>query len=121
MIIADVEVAVILDYDFMYDHNCSLDIRNASLKIGKAHIQCDRDGQDGFDLRIRLKSIVTVTPGCKIMVRGKIDAENDYITQITEALVKSKSQSVLARQGKIGAKTHVDPSKGIVPLIKITK
>ena len=118
MIVADIEAPVILGYDFMYDHNCALDIRNASLKIGEAQIQCNREGQEGYIyvFRIRLESDVTVPPGCEMMVRGKVDAENFDISQITEAFVESKTESVLVKQGIMVVKALVDPSSGTEPL-----
>ena len=90
MIIADIEAPVILGYDFMYDHNCSLDICNASLKIGEAQIQCNREGQEDYVFRIRLESDVTVPPGCEMMVRGKVDAKNSIFHKSLKPLSSRK-------------------------------
>ncbi|MCG8034214.1 MAG: retroviral-like aspartic protease family protein, partial [Candidatus Thiodiazotropha taylori] len=116
MVIADVEAPIILGYDFMYDHDCSLDIRNASLKIGENNIQCNSGSQDGFVFRIRVDSDVTVPPGCEMIIPGKIMTEDQDISQISEVLVEAKTGSTLAKQGIIVAKALVDPSKGIIPL-----
>ena len=51
-----------------------------------------------------------------MMVRRNVDAKNYDISQITETFVVSKPESVLVKQGIIGAKALVDPRSGTVPL-----
>lgn len=116
MIIADIEVPVILGYDFMYDHNCSVDVRNGNLKIGKDNIKCNLESQNGSIFRIRLDTDFTVPPGSEMIVSGSIDDDMHCLSHITEAIVESKSDSVLAKQGILVAKALVNPSQGKVPL-----
>ena len=44
--IADIEVPMIIGYDFMYTHHCSLDVRNCRLKLGRRYIKCHQEGQN---------------------------------------------------------------------------
>ena len=46
IIIADIEAPIIFGYDFMYEHNCALDVRKGNLKIGK------------YMLNVSLKAII---------------------------------------------------------------
>ena len=60
MIVADLEEPLNLGYDFMYDHDCSLDVRKGHLKMGKNHIQCNTEVQRNFVFRIKLDNDYTV-------------------------------------------------------------
>ena len=116
MIVADLEVPLILGYDFMYDHDCSLDVRKGHLKIGKNHIQCNAEGQRNFVFRIKLENDFTVPPGSKMIVNGSIDDESYCLAGISEAKLEAKTDSSLAKQGIMVAKALVNPSHGKVPL-----
>ena len=116
MIVADLEVPLILGYDFMYDHDCSLDVRKGHLKIGKNHIQCNAEGQRNFVFRIKLENDFTVPPGSEMIVNGSIDDESYCLAGISEAILEAKTDSSLAKQGIMVAKALVNPSHGKVPL-----
>ena len=116
MIVADLAVPLILGYDFMYDHDCSLDVRKGHLKIGKNHIQCNAEGQRNFVFRIKLENDFTVPPGSEMIVNGSIDDESYCLAGISEAILEAKTDSSLAKQGIMVAKALVNPSHGKVPL-----
>ena len=44
--IADIEVPMIIGYDFMYVHHCSLNVRDSRLKLGRKYFQCRQEGQN---------------------------------------------------------------------------
>ena len=62
MILADLEEPLILGYGFMYDHDCSLDVRKGHLKWVKKHIQSSTEGQRNFVFSIKLDNDFTVPP-----------------------------------------------------------
>ena len=115
MIVADLEVPLILGYDFMYDQDCSLDVRKGHLKIGKNHIQCNAEGQRNFVFRIKLDNDFTVPPGSEMIVNGSIIDESYCLANISEDILEAKTYSSLAKQGIMVAKALVNPSHGKVP------
>ena len=57
-----------------------------------------------------------VPSGAEMIVRGKIDDENQYFSKIPAVKVEATSNSVLTQQGILVAKALVNPSHGTVPL-----
>ena len=116
IIIADIEAPIILGYDFMYEHNCALDVRKGNLKIGKYNVKCQPESHNSSIFRIRLDTDFTVPPGSEMIVSGSVEDNHHCLSHVTEAIVESKSDSVLAKQGILVAKALVNPSIGRVPL-----
>ena len=63
-----------------------------------------------------LTQIFTVPPGSEMIVSGSVEDNHHCLTHVTEGIVESKSDSVLAKQGILVAKALVNPSQGRVPL-----
>ena len=116
IIIADIEAPIILGYDFMYEHNCALDVRKGNLKIGKYNVKCQPKSHNSSIFRIRLDTDFTVPPGSEMIVSGSVEDNHHCLSHVTEGIVESKSDSVLAKQGILVAKALVNPSIGRVPL-----
>ena len=114
--IADIEVPMIIGYDFMYAHHCSVDVRNSCLKIGQKNIKCHHEGQTSSLFSIRLDRDVTVPPGVEMIIGGKIDLNGEPLTDITTMIVEPKPESVLTKQGILVAKALVNPNSQRVPL-----
>ena len=114
--IADIEVPMIIGYDFMYTHHCSLDVRNCRLKLGRRYIKCHQEGQNSSLFRIRLDRDVTVPPGAEMIIGGKIDLNGQSLREISEMIVEPKAESVLTRQGILVAKALIDPNSERIPL-----
>ena len=117
MTIADIEVPVILGYDFLYEHDCSISVKDSCLTLGKKYIKCHLEGQNvNTVFKICLDESVTVPPGMEMMVKGEISDENGCLSHASELVVESKSDSVLAKRGILVAKALVNPSNGVIPL-----
>ena len=114
--IADIEVPMIIGYDFMYAHHCSLDVRDSRLKLGRKYIQCHQEGQNSSLFRIRLDRDVTVPPGAERIIGGKIDLNGQSLTEISEMIVEPKPESVLTKQGILVAKALINPNSERIPL-----
>ena len=115
MTIADIEVPVILGYDFMYTHNCSLDIGNSRLRLGRKYIKCHLESQNSSICRIRLDRNVTVPPGAEMIIGGKIDNDS-FLDNVSEMIVEPKPESVLTKKGVIVAKALINPNSQRIPL-----
>ena len=113
---ADIEVQMIIGYDCMYAHHCSLDVRDSSLKLGRKYIQCRQEGQNSSLFRIRLDRDVTVPPGAEMNIGGKIDLNGQSLTEISEMIVEPKPESVLTKQGILVAKALINPNSERIPL-----
>ena len=107
---------MIIGYDFMYTHHCSLDVRNCRLKLGRRYIKCHQEGQNSSLFRIRLDRDVTVPPGAEMIIGGKIDLNGQSLREISEMIVEPKAESVLTRQGILVAKALIDPNSERIPL-----
>ena len=114
--IADIEVPMIIGYDFMYAHHCSVDVRNRRLKLGRNYIECHHEGKNSSLFRIRLDSDVTIPPGAEMIIGGKIDLNGQPLTEIKEMIVEPKPESVLTKQGILVAKALINPNSQRVPL-----
>ena len=114
--IADIEVPIIIGYDFMYAHYCSVDVRNSCLNLGQKYIECHHEGQNSSLFRIRLDSDVTIPPGAEMIIGGKIDLNGQPLTEIKEMIVEPKPVSVLTKQGIKVAKALINPNSQRVPL-----
>ena len=62
IIIADIEAPIILGCDFMYEHNCALDVRKGNLKIGKYTVKSQPESHNRSIFRVRLDTDFTVPP-----------------------------------------------------------
>ena len=117
MTIADIEVPVILGYDFLYEHDCSISVKDNCLRLGDKNIKCHLQSQSvNTVFKICLEESITVPSGMEMMVKGKISDEHGYLLHASELVVESKTGSALAKQGILVAKTLVNPSNGFIPL-----
>ena len=117
MTIADIEVPMILGYDFLYEHDCSISVKDSCLRLGNKNIKCHLQSQSvNTVFKICLDESITVPPGIEMMVKGKINDENGYLSHTSELVIESKTDSVLEKQGILVAKTLVNANNGFVPL-----
>ena len=117
MTIADIEVPMILGYDFLYEHDCSISVKDSCLRLGNKNIKCHLQSQSvNTVFKICLDESITVPPWIEMMVKGKINDENGYLSHTSELVIESKTDSVLEKQGILVAKTLVNASNGFIPL-----
>ena len=117
MTIADIEVPMILGYDFLYEHDCSISVKDSCLRLGNKNIKCHLQSQSvNTVFKMCLDESITVPPGIEMMVKGKINDENGYLSHTSELVIESKTDSVLEKQGILVAKTLVNASNGFIPL-----
>ena len=114
--IADIEVPMIIGYDFMFAHNCSLDIGNGRLKLGRKYIKCHQEAQNSSFFRICLDRDVTVPPGTEMIIGGKIDLNEPSLLGIFEMIIEPKAESDLSKKGILVAKALVNPNSQRIPL-----
>ena len=80
---ADTEVQMISSYDFMYAHNCSLDIGNSKLKIGNRNTPFHQVTQNSSLFRICLDKNVLIPPGAEMIIDGKIVSHGQSFKEIS--------------------------------------
>ena len=112
VIIANVEAPVVLGYDFLLQHQCSIEWTKAELTINDLHVQCLLESQMSSVFRIKLIEDVVVPPACEIIVPCKIDGDAPLFSN---AIIEAEG-SKLAKKGILIAKSVVDPCTGEVPL-----
>ena len=117
MTIAEIEVPVILGYDFLFEHDCSISVKDSCLRLGNKDIKCHLQSQSvNTVFKISLAESLTVPPGMEMMVKGKIDDEHGLLSHESDLVVESKTDSVLAKQGILVAKSLVNARNGCIPL-----
>ena len=114
--IADIEVPMIIGYVFMFAHNCSLDIGNGRLKLGRKYIKCHQEAQNRYLFRICLDRDVTVPPGTEMIIGGKIDLNEPSLLGISEMIIEPKAESDLSKKGILMAKALVNPNSQRIPI-----
>ncbi|KAL3831680.1 hypothetical protein ACJMK2_023403 [Sinanodonta woodiana] len=111
-IIADVEAPLVLGYDFLYRHNCQINMREGQLVIDGKCLPCQRESQMQSVFKITLSEDIIVPSNSEILVTGLIEGE---IVGCEEAVVEPY-KSHLAHNGILVAKAVVNPSYGCIPL-----
>ena len=112
VIIADVEAPVVLGYDFLLQHQCTIDIGRTELKIGDLTIKCTLESQLPSIFRITVAENVLVPPTSEMVVPCKVDGGAPHFSNAILEAANSK----LADRGIFVAKSLVDPCTGNVPL-----
>ena len=72
MVIADIDVAGVLGYDFLYENAVNINVRDGSLVLNGDKLQCELESELPSVFRVTLSETVTVPPNSEIVVRGKI-------------------------------------------------
>ncbi|KAL3862869.1 hypothetical protein ACJMK2_008815 [Sinanodonta woodiana] len=111
-IIADVEAPLVLGYDFLYRHNCQINMREGQLVIDGKCLPCQRESQMQSVFKITLSEDIIVPSNSEILVTELIKGE---IVGCEEAVVEPY-KSHLAHNGILVAKAVVNPSYGCIPL-----
>ncbi|KAL3882348.1 hypothetical protein ACJMK2_028701 [Sinanodonta woodiana] len=104
-IIADVEAPLVLGYDFLYRHNCQINMREGQLVIDGKCLPCQHESQMQSVFKITLSDDIIVPSNSEILVTGLIEGE---IAGCEEAVVEPY-KSHLAHNGILVAKA-VNPS-----------
>ena len=82
--------------------------RSTALKFGEKYIKCHFESESVNKVfKICLDESVTVLPGMEMIVKGKISDENGCLSHASKLVIKSKLDSVLAKQGIFVAKEMV--------------
>lgn len=74
--VANIEVLIIIGYDFLFAQNCSPYIGNSSLKLGRKYIKNNIESQNESLLQM-LDRNVAESSGAEMIIGGKIDTDRN--------------------------------------------
>ncbi|VDI38235.1 Hypothetical predicted protein [Mytilus galloprovincialis] len=119
MTVADIESQVILGFDFLSKHKCSLDLEKEILRVGNKSIKCNSENAEQSVCRIRVADKVFVLAESEIVIKSFVEGDsfNDCLV-----LIEPVSTS-MSEQGILVARTIAKSKNGFVPLrlINISK
>ena len=119
MTVADIESQVILGFDFLSKHKCSLDLEKEILRVGNKSIKCNSENAEQSVCRIRVADKVFVPAESEIVIKSFVEGDsfNDCLV-----LIEPVSTS-MSEQGILVARTIAKSKNGFVPLrlINISK
>lgn len=95
VIVADIDIPLVLGYDFMFSNECVVDIPNQSLIINNKIIHCVSDRQFSGVFRISVEKNVTIPAGCESIVYTKPIGDKpppgaNFIVDETSQALKNK-------------------------------
>ena len=115
MVVANIEAAGVLGYDFLYNNSVDINIRKGSLIINGTVFKCELESQIPSAFRIGTVETVTIPPNSEMIIQGRIHGElREGIDQL-QALVEPWGDC-LNEKGVIVAKTLVNINGRSVPL-----
>ena len=115
MVVANIEVAGVLGYDFLYDNGADVNIREGSVSINGTAIKCELESKLPSVFRINTCETVTIPPNSEIIIRGKIHGVQRQRAESLQALIEPAGEC-LAEKNVLVAKSLVEIRGGSVPI-----
>lgn len=112
MVIASVDAPAVIGYDFLFKHECDIDVRKGLLTIGGNIMKCQRESQLPKIFRVSASETVVIPPFSEAIIKGNIKGDMSHIQQVIIEPLSPK----LAEMGLIVGKSVVHTDSGQVPL-----
>ena len=113
MVVADIDVAGVLGYDFLYENAVSINVRDGSLALNGNKLQCELESNLPSVFRVTLSETVTIPPNSELIVPAKV---NNSSFNCDQAFVES-SDFRLSEKGILVAKSLVCVHTWELPLL----
>ena len=88
MVVANIEAAGVLGYDFLYNNSVDINIREGSLIINGTVFKRELESQIPSAFRICIVETVTIPPNSEMIIPGRIHGELREGTDQLQALVE---------------------------------
>ncbi|KAL3852143.1 hypothetical protein ACJMK2_015821 [Sinanodonta woodiana] len=111
LVIADIQVPIVLGYDFLFEYECKIDVAESKLFIGGSSVQCLLESDLPRVCRISTMESAIVPAGTEMIVQARVDGKLGYSTMAVIEAANFK----LSEKGVFVARSVVDPSSGKVP------
>ena len=112
VVLADIDVPLILGFDFLQRHQGVLDTVGGTLSVKGTTLQCIPENTMPSVFRIGLLRTVVVPPESEIIVPGQVLGTPAY----TQAVIEPMSSFISRQPDILIGRVLADPSAGCVPL-----
>ena len=111
-VVAEIDVPVVLGYDFMFENKCVIDIPKQTLLLNNQTIKCELESQIPRLFKISLDQRVTIPPRSEVVLKAKPLKELPYGT----TLIMDTTSPSLSNKGILVAKTLYRVGEENLPL-----
>ncbi|VDI15529.1 Hypothetical predicted protein [Mytilus galloprovincialis] len=110
-VIADIDAPAIVGYNFLYNKDCKLDIRESKLTIGSKNMEiiCQKESNMVNIFKLATEETTVIPPRSEVLVFSKVVGDSTHLVQATVEPVDTKDKLLVAR-------SLVDPSQGRIIL-----
>ena len=105
------ETPVVLEYDFMCEHHCQINVPKGEVHLNGNLIKCVYESTLPCIFRIQVAENVTVPRATEMIIKAKIEGCTPHITK---GAIEAEGQAF--KNGLLVAKTVIDPCLDFVPL-----
>ncbi|CAG2219640.1 unnamed protein product [Mytilus edulis] len=110
-VIADIDAPAIVGYNFLYNKDCKLDIRESKLTIGSKNMEiiCQKESNMANIFKLATEATTVIPPRSEVLIFSKVVGDSTHLVQATVEPVDTKDKLLVAR-------SLVDPSQGRIIL-----
>ncbi|CAG2217067.1 unnamed protein product [Mytilus edulis] len=110
-VIADIDAPAIVGYNFLYNKDCKLDIRESKLTIGSKNMEiiCQKESNMVNIFKLATEETTVIPPRSEVLIFSKVVGDSTHLVQATVEPVDTKDKLLVAR-------SLVDPSQGRIIL-----
>ena len=112
VLIADIEAPFVLGYDFLYQNNCLVDVRQGLLVFEDQTVQCVPESNMPSVFQIALQETIEIPAQSEMIAFGKFTGDRPHFST---AMIEPYDQS-LSDNGILLAKTVIDTNCAAIPL-----
>ena len=114
LVVAEIQVPVVLGYDFLLQHQGAVDVSRQRLILGDQHIPCQLESRLPSLFRISLTQTVSIPPRSEMIVKATVDNADTCVNN--EMMYIETSPSLVEKSGVLVARSLVCPKEKQVPL-----
>ena len=111
MAVAEIETPVVLEYDFMCEHHCQINVPKGEILLKGNLVMCIYESTLPSIFRMQVAENVTVPRATEMIIPAKIEGNTPHITK---GIIEAEGQ--VYKNGLLMAKTVIDPCLDFVPL-----
>lgn len=98
-VIADIDAPAIVGYNFLYNKDCKLDIRESKLTIGSKNMEiiCQKESNMVNIFKLATEETTVIPPRSEVLVFSKVVGDSTHLVQATVEPVDTKDKLLVAR------------------------
>ena len=112
VLVMDMEAPAVIGYDFLFQHNCRLDVSESTLTVNGEVLACRLESEMQSFFRIQLQGTTIVPPRSEVILAGVIEGQKP---RLPCAIIEPTSK-FLEKQPVVVAKALVDAQQESIPV-----